>query len=150
MKCGSLVLLNEIFASARDLARWREGNPGQDRIRHKQRSPHPAAAGRVPSIYSVPHIDLTFLRAEEGAVFCVWFLFARTSRTGPRRKIEWFPRSKLHAHLEIPVLSKLGWPHLGRLDPPGLNSGLQLVLLLQSAAALSSEGPRASASACNA
>jgi hypothetical protein len=46
------------------------------------------SAGRVPSIYSGPHIDLALPRAEEGSVFCVWFLFARISRTGPRRKID--------------------------------------------------------------
>ena len=31
-------------------------------------------------------LDLTFLCAEKSSVFCVWFLFARTSRIGTRRK----------------------------------------------------------------
>jgi hypothetical protein len=40
----------------------------------------------VPSIYSVPLCDLPLLCAEKDAVFYVWLLFARTSRTGTQRK----------------------------------------------------------------
>jgi hypothetical protein len=60
---GSLVVLNELFASVRDVAQWRGGKAGQDRIRHKQRSPHPATARQRPdgSPLFIPFLTLTWL-----------------------------------------------------------------------------------------
>ena len=64
----------------------RRGKPGQARIRHKQPAPHPAVAGRVPSIYSVPR--LTWLSSALRRV--LYFAFGScslvTSRTGIQRK----------------------------------------------------------------
>ena len=43
-----------------DVTAERRGKPGQGRIRDKQPAPHPAVAGRVPSIYSVPRLTWLF------------------------------------------------------------------------------------------
>jgi hypothetical protein len=79
--CSLLTRIEKYLeASARDLAPWRRGNPGQGRIRHKQHSPHPAAAGWFPSIYSGPHIDLAFPPALKRVLYFAFGSYSLVSR----------------------------------------------------------------------